>query len=274
MRTPGKTARRASRATKVDHVGMDLYEADVRAVRTLTPHLRRITFVGESLRRFRDDGPDQRFKLLLPQEGQHRPVLPESEGWYDAWRAMPADIRPVLRTYTIRSARPEAGEVDVDFVLHEPSGPASRWAAAARPGDRVALYAAWAEYEVPEPGARQLVVGDHTALPAVAAIVERMDEATRGDVVLEVPGPDDRLPLEVPPGVRLVWVDAVPGSPGASLTAVVTGLAEDVRPGYAWVAADRDTVAVLRRHLVEERGLSTDQIMFMGYWRTDGAIDE
>jgi len=268
------TTRRSSRATKAEHVGMAMYPATVSRTQRLTPHLVRVTLSGDELRGFRDDGPDQRFKLLLPLAGQDRPVIPDPASWYDSWLAMAPDVRPVLRTYTIRAARPERGEVDVDLVLHEPAGPASRWAAKATVGDQVALYGAWAEYEVSESVGRQLIVGDHTALPAIGAICERMPEDTGADVVIEVSGPADQLPIATPQGVSVRWLSSVEAGPGAALVDAVKSFPAGQEWGYAWVAADRDTVATVRRHLVKRRGLSPADIMFMGYWRTDGAIDD
>ena len=196
----------------------------------------RITLAGEQLRDFRDDGPDQRFKLLLPRDGQEAPVLPEPDNWYDEWRAMDENVRPIMRTYTVRTARPEQAGLDIDVVLHEPAGPACRWAAAAKPGDRVGVYAAWAEYEVP--------------------------------------GGDDILDLDLPAEVGIRWVFTRPGEPGAALRQALTDLPNDQQWDYAWVCADQSTVAELRRHLVQRRGLTPSQVMFMGYRRTDGAIDE
>ncbi|MGC8383232.1 siderophore-interacting protein [Pseudomonas aeruginosa] len=60
--------------------------------------------------------------------------------------------RPPMRTYTIRALRREAGEVDIDFVLHGETGPASRWAAHARPGERLVMSAPDGEYSG-DPGA-------------------------------------------------------------------------------------------------------------------------
>lgn len=51
-------------------------------------------------------------------------VLPE-RGWVLAAGAPAQD----WRNYSVRHHRPDAGEVDVDVVLHEPRGPACTWAA-------------------------------------------------------------------------------------------------------------------------------------------------
>ena len=246
-----------------------MYEARVRAVRQLTPHLRRITLQDEGLTSFRDDGPDQRFKLLLPRPGQERPLVPDSgPGWYVSWKAMAAHERPVMRTYTVAEARPDVGELDVDMIVHpDGGGPGSTWAGRAEPGDRVAMYAAWAEYEAPDPSADQLIAGDLSALPAIAAIVRRLPESARGRVLVETRS-EDRLPMPTPDGVALDWVEARADAPGAELRRAVTAATASRTPGYAWVAADRDTVGRIRRHLVHGRGMPSDRVMFMGYWRT------
>jgi NADPH-dependent ferric siderophore reductase len=41
---------------------------------------------------------------------------------------LPDDVRPAMRTYTIRDFRPAALELDVDIVLHGDIGPGSVWA--------------------------------------------------------------------------------------------------------------------------------------------------
>lgn len=259
-----------SRATKASHVAMGLYPAAVTAVRDLTPHLRRVTFGSPELRGFRDDGPDQRVTLLLPRAGQSVPLLPSAgDDWYRSWRAMPHDVRAVLRTYTIRSCRPSRGEVDIDLLLHGDTGPGSAWASRATVGDRVAIFGAHAEYEA-DPGARQLIAGDHAALPAIAAIVERLPAHARGHVLVELPDPAERLPVTAPAGVRVDWLDAGP-TPGDALFTAVRAL--PAVPDYAWVAADSATAARVRRHLVRTRGLRPDQVMFMGYWRPGAPLD-
>ncbi|GAB2912108.1 siderophore-interacting protein [Rhodococcus aerolatus] len=251
---------------------MGMHRARVARVQRLSRHLARITLTGPSLAGFVDDGPDQRAKLLLPRPGRGLPPLDGSARWYEAWQATAPEERPVLRTYTVRRSRPHDAEVDLDVVLHGDSGPGSAWACRAAPGDEVALYGPYAEHECPPDAAWQLVVADHTALPAAAAILE---QATPGPLValVEVPGADDELDLVVPPGARLTWLHTGTGEPGRALRAAVAATTLPGGPGYAWVCADTTTVQHVRRDLVTGRGMPADRVMFMGYWRTDGPID-
>ncbi|MGH3392509.1 MAG: siderophore-interacting protein, partial [Actinomadura sp.] len=110
---------------------------DVHVVRTERLGLGavRITFGGDRLAAFHSDGRDQRFKLFLPHPHQDAPVVPTESGdeWFTHWRAMDPEVRAVMRSYTVRELRREPDEVDVDFALHGDRGPASRWAARARP---------------------------------------------------------------------------------------------------------------------------------------------
>ncbi|WP_461028619.1 siderophore-interacting protein, partial [Streptomyces sparsus] len=104
---------------------------DVRVARTrrLGPSMVRITFGGEQLRDFASGGRDQSFSLFLPHPGQPAPLVPldAGEGWFARWRAMDEDVRPVMRSYTVREQRSAPAEVDVDFALHGDGGPACRW---------------------------------------------------------------------------------------------------------------------------------------------------
>jgi NADPH-dependent ferric siderophore reductase len=161
--TRPRTARR--------HAPMAMHHVDVAAVRDVTPGMRRITLAGPSLADFTDDGPDQRCKLFLPRPGQHRPPVAGGDGWYRQGQALPQHERPVMRTYTVRYARPHRHEIDVGIVLHGAvaGGPGSAWARRATPGDRVAVFGAYAEYDPPPDTRWQVLVGDETALPAIAA---------------------------------------------------------------------------------------------------------
>ena len=258
------------------HVPMDHYDLHVTAVRRLSPHMARVTFGGDRLTDFVDDGPDQRLKLFLPAPGRARPDVPRGDDWYQTWRSMDPDTRPVMRTYTVRESRPHAGELDIDFVLHGDSGPASAWAGRARPGDRVAVFGAYAEHD-PAPDADwRLIIGDETALPAIAAIIDGLPAGTPARVFAEVHDIGERRHLTFAPEVDVTWVSRA-GAPAGETTVLLDAVrGADLPDGtpYAWVAGESATVRDLRRHLVGDRGIPKESVTFMGYWRRGGPIEE
>jgi NADPH-dependent ferric siderophore reductase len=97
----------------------DLFPAEVRALRRLSPAFVRVTFAGETLAHFADNGFDQRFKLIFPAPACGFDKMPRTERWYSELRALPEQEQCGVRTYTVRAVRPELGEVDVDMVIHE-----------------------------------------------------------------------------------------------------------------------------------------------------------
>lgn len=259
-----QTVRRALR----EHAPMAMHEVVVRTARRLTPHLVRITFYGPSLASFADDGPDQRIKLLLPRPGQVAPVLPDGDDWFASWLDQPDDVRPVVRTYTIRNHRPAVCELDIDVVLRDTPGPGSAWTARAQVGDRAAVYGACAEYDPPPDTAWLLLAGDDTALPAIGAILERVDRPVR--VFVEVAGPRDHVELRGGREIRISWVHRDDGA--TLLDAIRPAAFPDGRP-YAWLAAETTCVKAIRRHLLHVRGIPRAAITFMAYWRANGPID-
>lgn len=256
----------------LDLAAMAFYPVRVVRAVSVTPHLRRVSVAGEQLARFPFAGPDQRVKLLLPQAGQDEPQL-DGVSTIPEILALPDAVRPIMRTYTVRRHRPDACEIDIDFALHaehpEQMGPASAWAAVARPGDRVALYGPAASYDPPADTAWQLVAGDESALPAITAILEHLPADSRGHVLIEIPDDADRQPLDLPSGVEVRWLSRA-GRPAAHSTLLadaVRDLPLPDEPGYVWLAGESGVVTGLRRHLVADRGLPRERITFTGYWR-------
>lgn len=258
-----------------ENVAMALHHVQVRATRRISPQMVRITLGGPSLADFVDDGPDQRCKLFLPRSGRGAPVISDDPDWYRAWRELPDEVRPIMRTYTIRRARPEKHEVDIDFVLHDIHGPASSWATRARLGDRVALFGPRADY-APVAGCDwQLLIGDATALPAISAIVESLPVTSRAKVLLEVDSLAEEMTLASCADVSFDWRFLDGRSPGRT-SQVLDVLRASVLPAgrmSAWVAGEAAMVRAVRRHLVCERGLSASDVQFAGYWRLGASID-
>lgn len=190
---------------------------EVRVARTvrLGPSFVRVTFAGPDLDRFADNGFDQRIKLFLPVPGRPHTAPPDGADWYALWRALPDAERHPIRTYTVRAVRRLERELDVDMVAHDDGGPAARWVAAARTGDRLTVLGPDAAYPGTHGGIDfappvrtgcLLLAGDETAVPAIASILERLPAGTRGEVLLEVPLRADATVLAAPPGVIVRWL--------------------------------------------------------------------
>ncbi|MFJ7020158.1 siderophore-interacting protein [Streptomyces sp. NPDC101117] len=246
--------------------------------RRFTPSLVRATFGGADLEHFLSDGRDQSLSLFLPQPGQSEPRVPVElgDGWWQGWRELPDGERAVMRSYTLRALRRDAGEIDVDFVLHTPAGPASSWAARAAEGDRVlVLGPAVADnrairFRPPADTGPVVLWGDETAVPAVAAVLETLPAGTRAQVWLEVRDAGDVQELPTAADAEITWLvrgGAQPeGAPLALDCVRAAHLPAAERP-YVWLAGESARVKALRRHFVTERGLDRHRVTFVGYWR-------
>ncbi|HEX6443945.1 MAG TPA: siderophore-interacting protein [Streptosporangiales bacterium] len=243
-------------------------DAEVAAVAQVTPNVRRITLRGLDEMAVR--GADQWFRLFLPRHRGQPLRLPRSTtGWWPETLAMPETERPLVRNYTVRAARPHRAEIDVDFVLHGDEGAASAWAASAEPGDRVGVLDQGVMFAPPPRTRWQLLVGDETALPAIAGVLRTLPAGVPTRVYVELPSPRDAQPLRISRDVHVTWLPRPAGAmPGSLATeAVSTATLPDADAAYAWLAGESSMVRMLRRHLVNTRGVAKSAITFTGYWR-------
>jgi iron complex transport system ATP-binding protein len=229
-----------------------MFDVAVTRVTRLCPSFVRITFTGDDLDLFADNGRDQRIKFLLPAPcGGWEYLDRQNPDWFTSWRALPEERRNPLRTYTVRAVRQGMREVDVDIVLHGDTGPASRWANGARPGTPLVIMGPDARYDAGPHGGLEfappshshalLLAGDETAVPAIAAICESLPADALGEVYLEVPHPEDRWTLVAPAGVRVTWLAREEREHGDLLVPAVKAAAD--RLLAMGVRASRDDVA-------------------------------
>jgi NADPH-dependent ferric siderophore reductase len=235
----------------------------VRRADRVNPHLIRITAAPREpadLKRFATSHTDAYVKVVFRRPGV---TYPEPFDMAAA-RALPREQWPALRTYTLREVHPEAGEIVIDFVYHGETGLAGPWAAAAAPGTELLVVGPGGAYS-PDPSADwHLLVGDDSALPAIAAALTRVPGGVAVRAVVEVAAAAEEQPLSSPGELEVTWLHR---DTGAGLTAAVREL--DFPPGrvHAFVHGEAGTVKELRRHLLGERGLSLEQLSVSGYWR-------
>lgn len=233
----------------------------VRHITDLAPAVRRFTFAAPEFADVADVGPDEFFGLLVPRDGHLTMPSTLEPNLRRAVQDLYAADRPDLRWYTIRDARPESAEIDVDIVLHGDAGPGSAWAERATVGDVVGFRRHYALYAPRRPG-HVLLVADETGAPALAGILQQVgtDHST---VLVESPDADHLAPLPDHPDLHVVHRhDRFPG------TAAREKLASLRFPelSYAWICAEHALATGARRHLVRERGMAPADVMFSAFW--------
>ncbi|GGY89800.1 siderophore-interacting protein [Streptomyces nitrosporeus] len=248
---------------------MTIHRAVVARVQQLTAAMTRVTLHGEGVAGFVSTGTgDEYVRLFFPHGPDRTDVsLPRPAG-KGRWEVV--EGRPVapVRTYTVRAVRPEAGEIDIDFVLHE-GGIASGWAAGARPGDVLGLNDPTALYNPPPALSWQVLIADHTGLPALARLLENTEPDVMTRVVVEVPDATCVQPLPGPPDLKVTWSYGGNGHGPSRLADLVTGAVPagtDVTGGYIWVAGQTNALREVRRYLRKELGLPAERYKAVGYW--------
>lgn len=239
-----------------------LRELVLRGAVDVYPGLRRFTFSAADLAPFASGGLHVR--LLVPPSRTRAPRWPEPvRGGGLLWPAQPD--RPSVRAYTLRHVRPMAGEIDVDVLIHGPEAMAG-WAAAARPGERLAMLGPGGG-DVPPDGRWLLLGGDETALPALARIIEARPGSAGRCIVCARREAADYLPK--PAGLAMT---ALP--PGQSERLADALRAAELPAGaapFVWFAGERAQARILRQHFRRLPGLGPGDMSISSYWQCEDA---
>ena len=229
------------------------FRTRVLSAHRLTPNVVRLVLIGEDLSEFADLGwADHYVKFVLPPEG---------------------DLPAAVRSYTVRSWDSAAGELTIDVVVHGSRGRVGPWAAAAQPGDEMLLRGQGGGYVPDDEYAWHLLVGDESALPAIAVAIESMPPGARARALI-VETPDEEQTFPTAGDVEITWIHrGVGGVYGAGLVRAVREMA--FGPGHVQVFlhGEAGMVRELRRHLRKERGVPKTDLSASGYWRL-GRDDE
>lgn len=234
---------------------------EVLRAENLTPNMKRVVLGGGDLSDFPEHHESANFKLLVPHEGQTDIALPP-------YGDLPLEQRPAVRTYTLRHYDKGRGEIYVDFMMHDNHGPASGWAANARPGDRVGFAGPGTPKFVDFDADWFFFAGDMSALPAISANIERLPADAKGYAVLDVLDHADKQDLPFPKDMVVLWrINPYPEQPAVGL--VDTVMAQRWLPGSpsVWVAGESGAVRAIRRYIVQERQVERRRLYASGYWQ-------
>ncbi|MCY1399638.1 NADPH-dependent ferric-chelate reductase [compost metagenome] len=240
---------------------------EVLRVVDLTPRMRRITLGGPELAGFVSLGTDDHVKLLFPQSAEQAAALETLV----LGAGKDNGPLPEMRDYTPRRYDLNTLELDIDFVLHG-DGPASTWAEQAKPGQFLHIGGPRGSMIVPDMFDSYLLIGDETALPAIARRLESLAANRRALVIVEVENGKEQQVLESAAEVNVIWVLREGGKDN-----LLTTVRQIQVPGgslYAWVATESKVSRRIRRVLLDEHGLNEQFVKAVGYWRLDDSDEE
>jgi len=240
---------------------LKMRELTVKRLALASPRLLRVTLTGD-LDDFVSASFDDHVKLFFPAEGESRPALPSVTEQGIAFD--PGRPRPASRDYTPRRYDRAAAELDIEFVLHG-EGPAVSWARRAKVGDTLGLGGPRGSSILPEGMDWYLLIGDETALPAMA---RRLAEATPDECILvlvEVDSSDAVVDLPTAAQASVTWLRRDAGEGG--LPEAVDGLILPEGHGFAWAAGEYASIRQVRHRLIEVHGLERQRIKASSYWK-------
>ncbi|WLW56340.1 siderophore-interacting protein [Streptomyces sp. YU58] len=240
------------------------HTAQVIRTERLTPHMQRVVLGGDSLAGFAADTcTDHYVKLLFPPaEGV---TYPEPFDLERIREELPRDQWPVTRTYTVRYWDAEHRELTLDFVIHGDEGLAGPWALRVRPGETVRFMGPGGAYAPDADADWHLLVGDESALPAIARSLEGLPAGARAHAFVEVSGPEEEQKIDS--DVEVVWLHRGDRPVGEALTEAVRALDFPEGRVHAFVHGEAHFVKELRHLLRVERGLAREDLSISGYWR-------
>ncbi|MGF6198705.1 siderophore-interacting protein [Pseudomonas laurylsulfatiphila] len=240
---------------------------EVLRVVDLTPRMRRITLGGPELAGFVSLGTDDHVKLLFPQNAEQAAALETLV----LGAGKDNGPLPEMRDYTPRRYDLSTLELDIDFVLHG-DGPASTWAEQAKPGQFLHIGGPRGSMIVPDMFDSYLLIGDETALPAIARRLESLAANRRALVIVEVENGKEQQVLESAAEVNVIWVLREGGKD--NLLTTVRQIQVPAGSLYAWVATESKVSRQIRRVLLDEHGLDEQFVKAVGYWRLDDSLEE
>ncbi|BFM09771.1 siderophore-interacting protein [Halioxenophilus aromaticivorans] len=211
----------------------------------LTPSMIRLVLTGDDLHGFTSASPDDHIKLFLVDEAG------EALG---------------KRDYTPRHYDAERNELTIDFVVHD-AGPATQWAKQAQVGDSLQIGGPRGSQVVSDAVQRWLLIGDESALPAIARRLEELAPSAQATSLVVVSSAAEKQRL----ARDCRWI--VRQSAGSEADQIQRELADIqlTEDTFIWLAGESGMVKQLRRYLLDERQHNKKWFKASGYWKQGSA---
>ncbi len=233
-----------------------------------TPHLRRISLTHPSLKDVGELNPGAHVKIIVPHEKGKEAIIPDYVNSSNDRRN--DRNQSVKRTYTIRKLDMVSGIMDIEFVLHGDNGPASAWATNVSINDYLGLgikqsrkIINWSDW--------YMFVGDESAIPAIAAILESLPEGTPGSAFIVVNSSLGIFQINTKSSVKIYWLSREE-EPSVNYRQLLKGLEDLEVPDalhysrYAFIAGEHDMVNTVKKHVSQQLGFEREELHATIYW--------
>lgn len=231
----------------------------------IAPRMVRVVLGGPGLDGFVSNGSTDEYinAQFPPDDAPYEVPFDVAEA-----RALGAGGRPKGRRFTVRAWNEGTRQLTIDVVTHGDDGVGGRWANQAEAGDLLQFLGPNGSYR-PDPDADwHLLVGDESALPAIARSLEAMPADAQVTAVLLVDDADHQIELDSPADVDVRWLHRMVHSDNPDLLVqTVAGL--DLPDGvpHGFVHGEAGETRAVRKHLLADRGLPKERFSTSPYWR-------
>ena len=190
----------------------------------------------------------------------------EPAAWLRFWFPDPdGSDTEFQRAYTISEADTAAGRFAVDVVLHDPAGPASKWACTVEPGATIAVMSLMgsSRFDPPEEQpAGYLMIGDSASIPGINGIIGTVPDDVPIELYLEQHDDNDTLiPLAKHPRLQVHWVVR---RDEKSLAEAIES--REWSDWYAWATPEAVTLKHVRKRLRDAFGFPKSEVHAQAYW--------
>ncbi len=233
----------AHRIERVGPLPVKMRRLTVRSVERPSPRYARVVLEGADLEGFSSPGPDDHVKLFFPAPGSTEPD------------------RSRMRDFTPR--RFDANTLTIDFALHG-SGLANTWAENAKPGSELFVGGPRGSTRVPYDFDWYLLLGDESALPAIARRLEELPTSASVRAFIEVN--DERDVQTLARHVTWLFRHGTPAGTSGLLPKVLRDAKHPSGDGFIFAAGESNEMREVRE-VLQQRGHPRDWARVTAYWK-------
>jgi NADPH-dependent ferric siderophore reductase len=237
-------------------MGPTMRMTQVLSVDDLSLHMRRIVLTGDSLSDFPENKESAHVKVIFPDvnSADKKPKL----GLYLGFKKW-------MRSYTIRSFDKQNLALAIDFAVRDHEGLASNWALQAKVGDYLGIAGPGDIKHTNLLADKHLLFGDITALPAIAATLEKLPNNAVGHAYIQVPDQQDIQQLVMPKNVKVHWLVTENKLPEEFLSRLASQ-GDNLAGTAIFIAAEASVIKQLKAHLNARCRYDKAMLYASAYW--------